>query len=349
MTRFKLVLVVALLIGFVPLAHAGFDEGKAAYDRGDYAKAYKEFKPLADQGNASAQCSLARMYYFGQGVPHDLAEAAKWYRKAAEQGSADAQIKLGRMYEMDYGVPKDNSEAVRWYRKAAEQGNADAENWLGLAYANGWWGVPKDNSEAVRWYRKAAEQGLAGAQHILGFAYANGYGVPQDYAEAVKWYRKAAEQGDTKAQSALDAISRGGVGAQKVEIPLERGGPGVYELPVRINGVLTLKFILDTGASEVNIPADVASTLLRTGTITQSDFLPGKSYTLADGSIVRSSRFTIRELEIGGIKISQVSASVGPANGSLLLGQSFLERLKSWSLDNERHVLIIGGGTIHPR
>jgi len=312
MTRFKLVLVVALLIGFVPLAHAGFDEGKAAYDRGDYAKAYKEFKPLADQGNASAQCSLARMYYFGQGVPHDLAEAAKWYRKAAEQGSADAQIKLGRMYEMDYGVPKDNSEAVRWYRKAAEQG-------------------------------------LAGAQHILGFAYANGYGVPQDYAEAVKWYRKAAEQGDTKAQSALDAISRGGVGAQKVEIPLERGGPGVYELPVRINGVLTLKFILDTGASEVNIPADVASTLLRTGTITQSDFLPGKSYTLADGSIVRSSRFTIRELEIGGIKISQVSASVGPANGSLLLGQSFLERLKSWSLDNERHVLIIGGGTIHPR
>ena len=42
---------------------------------------------------------------------------------------------------------------------------------------------------------------------------------------------------------------------QKVEIPLEKLG-GVYELPVRINGVLTLKFILNAGASQVNIMAD---------------------------------------------------------------------------------------------
>ena len=121
-------------------------------------------------------------------------------------------------------------------------------------------------------------------------------------------------------------------------------GSDVYELPVRINGVLTLKFILDTRASEVNIPADVALTLLRTGTMTQRDFLPGTFYHLADGSILKSSRFTIRELDIGGIKISQVPASIGPAKGSPLLGQSFLGRFKSWSLDNKRHVLIIEGG-----
>ncbi len=34
----------------LPLVHAGFDEGKAAYDKGDYVNAYKEFKLLADQG-----------------------------------------------------------------------------------------------------------------------------------------------------------------------------------------------------------------------------------------------------------------------------------------------------------
>ncbi len=178
--------------------------------------------------------------------------------------------------------------------------------------------------------------------------YEHGEGVPQDYAEALQWYRKAADQGYARAQSAIGVISRGGGGVQKIEIPLEKLG-GVYELPVRINGVLTLRFILDTGASEVNIPADVALTLLRTGTITQSDFLPGKFYELADGSILKSSRFTIRELDIGGIKISHVPASVGRANGSLLLGQSFLGRLESWSLDNKRHVLIIGGGTVQPR
>jgi predicted aspartyl protease len=132
------------------------------------------------------------------------------------------------------------------------------------------------------------------------------------------------------------------------EIPLERRGVGVYELPVRINGVLTLKFILDTGAAEVNIPANIALTLLQTGAITQSDFLPGGSYKLADGSILKSSRFNIRELDMDGIKIVQVPASIGPANGLLLLGQSFLGRLESWSLDNKRHLLIIGG-TVQPR
>src|SRR5438552_1343316 len=67
------------------------------------------------------------------------------------------------------------------------------------------------------------------------------------------------------------------------EIPLLKKG-GVYQLPLEINGVITLHFILDTGASDVNIPADVALTLHRAGTIRDADFLPGKTYTLADGS-----------------------------------------------------------------
>ena len=55
MTRFKFLLFAALLIGFAALAHAGFDDGKAAYHRGDYATAYKGFKPLAEQGDTHAQ------------------------------------------------------------------------------------------------------------------------------------------------------------------------------------------------------------------------------------------------------------------------------------------------------
>jgi hypothetical protein len=54
-------------------------------------------------------------------------------------------------------------------------------------------------------------------------------------------------------------------------IPLRKKG-GVYEIPVEINGVITLHFVLDTGAAEVNIPADVALTLYRAGTIRDTDF-----------------------------------------------------------------------------
>src|SRR5262249_18972269 len=109
---------------------------------------------------------------------------------------------------------------------------------------------------------------------------------------------------------------------------------GVYALPVEINGVMTLPFILDSGASEVSIPADVARTLLRSGTIKDTDFLPGKKYVLADGSQLKSPRFTIRSLKIGSRRITNVSASVGDLRSPLLLGQSLLEKLGTWGIDN---------------
>jgi clan AA aspartic protease (TIGR02281 family) len=130
------------------------------------------------------------------------------------------------------------------------------------------------------------------------------------------------------------------VQAGAVEIPLKKYA-GVYTLPVRINGAVTLNFILDTGASEVTIPSNVALTLLRAGTIREGDFLPGRKYRLADGSILKGSRFKIRELEVGGLKISNVPAAVAPGRGPLLLGQSFLSRVGNWSINNEKQLLLI--------
>ena len=128
MKRIKFPLFIAVLVGFAALAHAGLDEGKAAYKRGDYAMAFKEFKAAADQGNANAQYDLGLMYQKGQGVPKNYAEAAEWYRKAAEQGNAVAQDNLGFMYANGLGVPKDNAEAMKWWSKASDQGDATAQN-----------------------------------------------------------------------------------------------------------------------------------------------------------------------------------------------------------------------------
>jgi len=310
----------------------------------DYSETVKWFRKAAEQGNAPAQSNLGLMYYNGQGVAQDYSEAVKWYRRAAEQGNAPAQSNLGGMYLTGQGVPKNDVEAAKWYHKAAEQGYAAAQSILGAMYEYGQ-GVPKNNVEAVKWYHKAAEQGYPVAQYNLGVVYSTGQGVLKDDVEAVKWYRKAAEQGNTDSQTALDVYYQrqdipNSIEVSSIEIPLKKRG-GVYELPVKINGVISLEFILDTGASEVTIPADVALTLLRTGTIGHKDFLRGKSYQLADGSIMRSSRLIIRELDLGGVKITQVPASITPATGSLLLGQSFLGRLGLWSLDNKRNILIL--------
>ena len=143
----------------VPAAWAGFDEGVAAFERGDYAMTLREFRTLADRGYAGAQFNVGIIYDYGHGVGPDYVEAMKGYRKAAEQGFADAQFNLGFMYENGQGVPaEDYAAAAKWYRKAAEQGNAKAQNSLGFMYGNGR-GVPRNDIIAHMWYDLAAAQG----------------------------------------------------------------------------------------------------------------------------------------------------------------------------------------------
>jgi hypothetical protein len=120
------------------------------------------------------------------------------------------------------------------------------------------------------------------------------------------------------------------------------GDGGTFRVPVTINGQLTLKFVIDSGAADVSVPADVVMTLLRTGTVTDADFLGKQTYQLADGSTVPSQQFTIRTLKVGDETLENVVGSIAPVAGGLLLGQSFLSRFTTWSIDNHRQVLIIG-------
>jgi clan AA aspartic protease (TIGR02281 family) len=126
----------------------------------------------------------------------------------------------------------------------------------------------------------------------------------------------------------------------RTEVPLKSVG-GTFVVPVFINGAITLNFVVDSGAADVSVPADVVGTLTRAGTIAKTDFIGKQTYVLADGSTVPTNTFVIRSLKVGDILIENVTGSVSPAAGSLLLGQSFLQRFKSWSMDNNKHVLVL--------
>ena len=126
-------------------------------------------------------------------------------------------------------------------------------------------------------------------------------------------------------------------GAQTV--PMEPHN-GSFVVPVVLNDVLTEKFIVDSGSADVSIPEDVASTLMKLGTITAADLLGSKTYMLADGSRVPSQIYRVASLRIGSMVMRNVTVRVAAAKSDLLLGQSFLSRLKSWSMDNTRQVMI---------
>ena len=226
----RTILTCTLLVFAVAATPQDLDEGRQAYESGDYETALRILRPLAEQrnseaqyqigwvfqpydwskavywwrhaaeqGHAKAQDAMGMAYNYGFGVQQNDREATKWYRMAAEQGYSDAQYSLGEAYGLGKGVTKDPAEALNWYRLWAIQDDAIAKYGLGVRLKSGIV-VPQDQVEAVKWFRRAAELGHIYAQYDLGVAYFTGEGVPRDHVEAAKWYRRAAEQGHASAQ-----------------------------------------------------------------------------------------------------------------------------------------------------
>ena len=125
-------------------------------------------------------------------------------------------------------------------------------------------------------------------------------------------------------------------------VPLIAGQGGSLRVPVQINGRLTIEFVLDSGSSDVSLPADIVRTLIRTGTATGADLVGDARYRYANGSEDTSARFVIHSLKVGGVTVTNVVGSISSSAGSPLLGQTFLKRFRSWSVDNQRQALVLG-------
>lgn len=145
-----------------------------------------------------------------------------------------------------------------------------------------------------------------------------------------------AKPSDTVIPTSID--SNANASTKKV-IPLNKIG-GVYEVAVTLNNVLTIGFIVDSGASDVSISPDVALTLIKTKTIGDKDWLPGVYYRFADGSTAKSARFKLRAVKIGERELRNVTCSISNSVAApMLLGQSALEKLGRYSIDYEKMVI----------
>jgi predicted aspartyl protease len=112
-------------------------------------------------------------------------------------------------------------------------------------------------------------------------------------------------------------------------------------VPVAVNGLPPMDFLLDTGSTDVALPAEVVFTLWRTATVRSGDFIGNRTYVLADGRRLPSPTFRIRELRVGQHVIRDAVGSLSPALTTPLLGGSFLSRFASWRIDNQRNALIL--------
>ncbi len=117
---------------------------------------------------------------------------------------------------------------------------------------------------------------------------------------------------------------------------------GVYYLPVNLNGVLNLEFVLDLGAADISLSPDVFLVLLKSGTIKETDFIGDQIYQFADGSTSRSSVINLEKVKIGDIELNNVRASISKnIESPLLLGQSAFKKLGTYRIDNINQKLIV--------
>jgi uncharacterized protein len=125
-------IAAAILVGSLAPALAGSPEedfrvGLSAFNRGDFATAFRLWRPLAEGNDPRSQAGIGFMYHRGLGVKVDDEQAVFWLRKAAEQGQAEGQFMLGSLYFFGKGVPQSYPRAYAWCELAQDNGQAEAQ------------------------------------------------------------------------------------------------------------------------------------------------------------------------------------------------------------------------------
>lgn len=115
-------------------------------------------------------------------------------------------------------------------------------------------------------------------------------------------------------------------------IEMEEYG-GVYRVPCTVNGA-KMKFIFDTGASNVCLSLPMTEYLFDNGYLDKSDIKGSGSSSVADGRIVDHITVNLKDIEIGGQHLYNVDAIViDGQNAPLLLGQSAIQKLGGFKIN----------------
>jgi clan AA aspartic protease (TIGR02281 family) len=114
---------------------------------------------------------------------------------------------------------------------------------------------------------------------------------------------------------------------------------GVFVVPALLNGSTETYFVVDSGASNVQIPQEIADELTRLGSLGPKDGLGDRAFVVADGRKLVLRTIRLRSVRVGNRTMDNVLASVGAPHSQALLGQSLLRRLNWWKIDNVKNAI----------
>ena len=213
--------IVALSLLFslsAAVAAPAFAEGSRREPR-----SVEELRPLAEAGDAEAQCELGWRLASGEGAEKDLEAAVALFRKAAEAGNAPARRNLGVCLLRGEGMERNPEAAVAELSKATELGDWRSALMLhALREGSVEFGVAVDPADAERWRLRARELLEAAVEKGDDDEAAAMFGKmlvkEGDADRGVALLRAAAERGEAEAQSGLGECHRLGLGVPQSDV-----------------------------------------------------------------------------------------------------------------------------------
>ena len=261
----------------------------------------------------------------------DIEGATADYEKVLEIDN-DADDGSCRQYAL-LGLGRD-SEALEWIGKSIENNPNDN----GVYYDKACLLARMDRAaDALKALEEAFKKGFRRFAHLEHDDDMDSLRDLPEYKALVREYKdkpveEIFEEPDITTESAEALIS---------EIQMKKMPGGTYEVPCTING-LPLKFIFDTGASDVTLSSVEANFMLKNDYLSEKDFKGSRRYLTADGSIANGAVVRIKEVKVGDVTLNNIDASVVKSQKApLLLGQSVLERFGTITIDNQSNKLII--------
>jgi clan AA aspartic protease (TIGR02281 family) len=189
-------------------------------------------------------------------------------------------------------------------------------------------------TEAIKYLRISFEKGYRDFIHIENDTDLDNIRKERDFMDLIdEWKRKAAE---ISSQIPVAEPRQ----TKTYVVKTKELKSGVYEIPCTVND-LPLKFIFDTGASDITISSLDAAFMLKNNYLNEYDFGDRRNYRTASGDIVEGTKVRLRKIKVGDLELNNIDASVvHNQKAPLLFGQSALGKFVKITIDNKNGEII---------
>lgn len=115
---------------------------------------------------------------------------------------------------------------------------------------------------------------------------------------------------------------------------------GMTKLKVKIGPVVNV-WLLDCGATDMLVSDTMINKLIQLKLVSINDFLGQQTYTIANGKQILCDVYSINNVQVGNFTVNNLIIGASKEADVFLLGKTFLNKFRRWSIDNQRERLIL--------